>query len=405
MKDVKKVAFFGAGRYAQKNIGNWKNEWNVVCFVDNDEKKWDREIGGVRIRSLEYLEKNYPDIDIVITTDSRFSDIYNDLLDYGIDEKHISFIIPREKRLGCKLLGKCIQFEGGKYIKTCCYERAYVQTLHDNIGAEYDKFHYEVMEIINGLKSGALTTCNGCSMLVEDWWEINPRVEMISLASGFKDDVCNCRCIYCDASRLLESVENSKYSVFDACSFFGSDKRFDNASIIINDGEFTLNKHQKELLNICQKKRWPVTLYTNGTHISKEVLSFMKKCDTTIVCSLDAGTRETFKKIKGVDLFDKTVENLKKYSENGYIVLKYILLRDINDTEKDVDYFIKLACNLADKVVLSRDINMRKELLTIKERKIFCSFVEKLYNDKNIPIEFSEDCMPTSEVPWIRSLL
>ena len=121
----KEVVFYGAGSYAAEHIDLWKKEWNVVCFVDKDAAKWGTTIGGIVVRSLEEVMDDYPNIDFVITTTTRFNDIYNYLCKRGIGEERISFIVPREKRLGCSFLGKWFQLDGGKVIKTCCFLQAF----------------------------------------------------------------------------------------------------------------------------------------------------------------------------------------------------------------------------------------------------------------------------------------
>lgn len=74
--------------------------------------------------------------------------------------------------------------------------------------------------------------------------------------------------------------------------------------------------------------------------------------------SLDCGTRETFRKIKGVDAFERVVQNLISYSVSASkaIDLKYIFLPGINDNMSDVDGFIDIVgkCN-ARTVVISSD--------------------------------------------------
>ena len=63
-----------------------------------------------------------------------------------------------------------------------------------------------------------------------------------------------------------------------------------------------------------------------------------------IITSIDAGTRETFKKIKRNDMFDKVMENLRKYPVNKTkLILKYLILEGVNDNETDIDRFYEIA--------------------------------------------------------------
>jgi hypothetical protein len=74
--------------------------------------------------------------------------------------------------------------------------------------------------------------------------------------------------------------------------------------------------------------------------------------------SLDAGTRETFAKIKGLDLFDKVCDNLVRYSSKGPVRLKYIILPGLNDNEADIDGFVALCVRLkATAVDVTRELS------------------------------------------------
>ena len=72
--------------------------------------------------------------------------------------------------------------------------------------------------------------------------------------------------------------------------------------------------------------------------------------------SLDAGTAETFAKIKQVDCFDKVVTNLRLYSrDGGGIDLKYILMDGINLGKQDLDGFLDIAKEVSAAVIISCD--------------------------------------------------
>lgn len=402
----KEVVFYGAGSYAIQNIDEWRKKWNVVCFVDINKDKWGNTLGGVVIRPLDDVMTDYPDIDFIITTESHFNDIYSYLCEKGISAHKISFIVPREKRLGCKFLGKWFQLDGGKVIKTCCFERGYKQRIEEPFSESYELFIKNVAMINKKLEKHEPTTCDGCPMLVDDWWEISPKVECFSLATGFRGDICNCRCVYCDATGLLQSTwDNDNLSSLEVCNYFSSRADFDGIEIAINNGEFVINKYQKEILDICRKKKWHITLYSNATRTSDELLEYMKEHDTTVICSLDAGTRATFKKIKCVDGFEKAIDNLKKYSELGTVVLKYIVMKDCNCNMADVNGFIDIAKKVAKQVVLSRDLNMLEYELSEKERSIYRILIDELLYKASIPIEVSEDCIPAADIEWLHYLL
>jgi molybdenum cofactor biosynthesis enzyme MoaA len=71
----------------------------------------------------------------------------------------------------------------------------------------------------------------------------------------------------------------------------------------------------------------------------------------TVEVSVDAGTRETYERIKGKDVFGPVVTNLIEYAEHGDITLKYIASKD-NLDDRDLDGFLDLVRTLKAKSVM-----------------------------------------------------
>ena len=71
----------------------------------------------------------------------------------------------------------------------------------------------------------------------------------------------------------------------------------------------------------------------------------IKKGNINIVVSVDAGTKETFKKVKRLDFYDKVWENIAKYAavQNApnLVKTKFILIPEINDTKEEIESWIK----------------------------------------------------------------
>jgi molybdenum cofactor biosynthesis enzyme MoaA len=75
--------------------------------------------------------------------------------------------------------------------------------------------------------------------------------------------------------------------------------------------------------------------------------------------SIDAGTRSTYARVKGIDFFDKIRGNLMKYSKAvGFspYEIKYIFIPEVNDSIADVDGFVALCESVcANHVLISYD--------------------------------------------------
>jgi molybdenum cofactor biosynthesis enzyme MoaA len=71
-------------------------------------------------------------------------------------------------------------------------------------------------------------------------------------------------------------------------------------------------------------------IHTNGVVLSRAILAALPTMTGSIVTSIDAGTPETFYKIKGVNLFHQVLENLREYAlvANTKVTAKMILTPD-----------------------------------------------------------------------------
>ena len=97
-----------------------------------------------------------------------------------------------------------------------------------------------------------------------------------------------------------------------------------------------------------------IMFYTNGLKYMPSIVKASHQTNCMVICSVDAGTPETFKKLKPAGDFDTVMENLAKYSKyclkenpitTGYtdINAKYILIQGINDSPDELESFLTAA--------------------------------------------------------------
>jgi hypothetical protein len=112
--------------------------------------------------------------------------------------------------------------------------------------------------------------------------------------------------------------------------------------------ELTLSPYCNDILDFISEHKWKTELATNASIYNPKISQLMKAGIMDLLVSIDAGTRETFKQVRGVDLFDKVVANLKRYAkESGKrIKLQYIIVEGVNDNKTDLDEFISLVYDL-----------------------------------------------------------
>jgi adenine C2-methylase RlmN of 23S rRNA A2503 and tRNA A37 len=112
---------------------------------------------------------------------------------------------------------------------------------------------------------------------------------------------------------------------------------------------------------------------------------------SSINLSIDAGTPETWAKVKGVDNFDEVVRNLYKYAKAcnrpEQITLKYIIIPGINDDLDDFLGVLKIMKDLQiNAIAISRDVKTIYDNTTDPENKLIsaAAFFIILLNRNNI---------------------
>ena len=99
-------------------------------------------------------------------------------------------------------------------------------------------------------------------------------------------------------------------------------------------------------------------VFTNSVRYSNAVEKFLKKGLIKIVTSIDSGTPETFKKIRGRPRFFNVFKNLKTYAsiDPSRITVKYIFT-DGNNNIDELQNFVKncknkcAECDFCDRIL------------------------------------------------------
>jgi wyosine [tRNA(Phe)-imidazoG37] synthetase (radical SAM superfamily) len=219
-------------------------------------------------------------------------------------------------------------------------------------------------KLIASIKAGESTPnnyCVGCSKLRFDVWDtIAPSFEWMSI--GLYPTPCNFKCFYCtivDTDKSERDSKNYEVAVDIIQEVKSRGLLPPNAVIALSSGEVTVSPHRRILYNTV--KDYTNYFITNASVYDEFIAKKLTDGKTGIVVSIDAGTRETFAKIKGVDLFERVVKNLTKYAALGNVTVKYIILKGINDNDRDYDGIIELCRRLnLSKLSVSADLNLNE---------------------------------------------
>ncbi|MBQ8887074.1 MAG: radical SAM protein [Candidatus Gastranaerophilales bacterium] len=210
---------------------------------------------------------------------------------------------------------------------------------------DWDAFFKDRQEKREYIKThGMLPQCKNCIYLEEKEWSGEDKLEYILITNYI---ACNSKCTYCP----MPDPKNSKlYNIVPVLKdmikkeIIKKDGRIEFAG-----GEPTIYKWFNEALKIINKNKFQhIVVNTNAIIFSKEIYNGIKNGVLEMVVSLDAGTKETHEKVKGVKSFDKVWKNLDKYSsvykykEGGNLLkTKFIIVPDLNDKEEEIDLWLQ----------------------------------------------------------------
>ncbi|ACP35877.1 molybdenum cofactor biosynthesis protein A [Sulfolobus islandicus Y.G.57.14] len=156
--------------------------------------------------------------------------------------------------------------------------------------------------------------------------------------------VCNFECFFCH----MEGEEGDNYilSKEDILLVAKVAKNFDINSVKLTGGEPTLRRDLVEIVRGLKQLGYrDVSMTTNG-FLLKDLAYKLKLAGLDrINVSLHAISRETFKKITGVDAFDRVIEGIKSAIDVGLVPVKLNFVVNRRNRE-EVFKFIELSQNL-----------------------------------------------------------
>lgn len=212
--------------------------------------------------------------------------------------------------------------------------------------------------IIAENQQGGHDACRGCSHLVtRDWQPPSHPVGVIGIAQFTH---CNIECNYCylqtqDPESFAAGA--NPYEILPALrNLIQEGHLAPNVVVDWGGGEPTIYREFDEVLELITNYGGTTWVHTNGTRLPRPVAKGLATNCINILCSVDAGTANTWKRIKAKDLFETVWRNLEQYIRSGCrVALKYIM-KDENCSNTELHAFVRRAVEIgAKELVLDID--------------------------------------------------
>jgi len=337
-------------------------------------------------------------------------------------KKWVKYIILHEEpitegqefRKGCPLFESTLVIDP-KRLQICCrpltdtpdffffpYEGGSEESLKDAIKKynENKEILFEKWKKMNG------GPCSKCTHLTEGMFPSKPKVNTLLLGTGFIGSVCNFKCCYCSADYYLKDDSKKINNLYETIILLSDLIDFKDIFLSLSIGEFIVRKDADQILDFLFNKGAKLSLTSNSSVYKESVARFIRSGRMNgINTSLDAGTRETFAKVKGVDCWEKVIANILKYSQIGCrYFLKYIILDSINDNEVDINGFVEVCRQVkAAEVTISADKNLKMKRLSQNALNMVILLYNKL-QENEFKILFSSNDFNEEDLKYISNI-
>ncbi len=235
--------------------------------------------------------------------------------------------------------------------------------------------------------------CLGCRYLTET--DERPKAtNEIKLLSVEQHSFCNLRCTYC--SEMFYGGKKPQYDVWGFASKLSQEGSFHNCrQVVWGGGEPTLDKSFENIFKTIQKNANPKIyhrVFTNSVRYSLPLEKFLREGKVKITTSMDAGTEETYKKVRGRGKMSNVLANLEKYSEidSSKITIKYILTDENNHPDELHAFVNKMINHNLKECYFQISVDYKKEKMDLNFVKSIVFLMDE-FNKNGVKRYFVDD--------------
>jgi uncharacterized Fe-S cluster-containing radical SAM superfamily protein len=345
--------FYGAGEWARAHA-NKQQPYEPLCFCDADRAKQGSRLHGVPVTSLDEALRAHPEARLLITLDPYtafpFAQEYL-LTEKGMAKERIINYRVFKKGVFCHSLIESLHFGFDKGAIYCCQGWNSNTPPVVRFGSSAKETAERIVayrdELMDALNKGDENPCSNCSMLKNGYYPAKKTLNNIDFGCGDGYDFCNLQCAYCSI-RLWQDKSAKKY---DARLGLPLETRLEIAKelgggmgavdestrVQISCGEPAIHPKLGLMLDAFPDNHFQ--FLSNGTVYGERFAEKLRSGKGTMEISVDAGTKETYAKLKGADLYDRLLHNCRNYAEAGDVRLKYIFYNEMNNGARDAEGF------------------------------------------------------------------
>ena len=417
IKRGEQVALYCYGILASHMLCYLEKFYGVLpaVIIDNDTRKKGTAEFGVQVMPFAEARERFDDLQYFICSDDFKYTIIADMLEKGVQPEAIINYVPVEKRKTClyfynRLLLLQETGEGVQAIRHCNQDSFKPQTIKTAV-ASLDGSYVETGKTIDrafaDFENGAMAACQNCVMNKEQYIVARDYQKHYKSVAFYQENCADClaHCVYC----CVEG--NCKQAGPAQTNSLGSFARFVDSVLALgrvgDDFTCALDMSERDydqkialaVESMAKAGLRPTVYKVNSCLLvySGQLAQLLRQGMAYVIWSLDAGTKETYRKVKQIDGFDHAVENARRYISQDvfggrFIVAKYLIVKGINDNGAEFDAFLRIVkeCGLQ-YVSLSFDFYVEaeeKDLLFIQAcyQKITDAGLELTYKNNSGPV-------------------
>lgn len=328
-----------AARMLKKQYGVWP-----AGFCDNDVRKQGKHLNSIPKLNIFSFDQALTDpaAEFLVISPFHSAEIIGNLTrTRGVAEERVLNYHPVERRKTCAMYAQNWMIADNFFF--CCCMKDMPTFSHDPLDPEAGVDTLERMR--NGLIDGTVPLpekCRSCAHIRESWLYTSRKLNSFNFSFlGW----CNYKCEYCSAHQPDRKHYNERFYLEEYLTALEQrDMVNDIFSVLCTTGEPTLNEKRFPLYAHCREKGYFADIFSNCSVLDRSLLELAETTPVIIRKSFDAGTPETYAKIKGVTCWEKVLENVREYANGTYLALnpKYLFVPGVNDNERDVKRFVEL---------------------------------------------------------------